>query len=142
MIQYPIEFHSQTTSEAGIQTPWKSQSENGSSSVSVPPEFNGPGKCLSPEDLYNQALTSCFVGTFKVITENSKLTFANMAVNSRLVMDLDEKKQPIMKEFHLDVRITGASQPERLRLVAEKAFATSFILNSVKTRSYIQLQIS
>ena len=101
----------------------------------------GPGGALSPEDLFNQALANCFVATFKVYAENSKLTFSNLNVKSKLVVDLDERRKPVMKEFFLDVEISGPSNADKAMLLAKKASESGFILNSVKTNCHFNFTV-
>lgn len=141
MAQYPIEFHSTTKASCGMQTTWLSQSQEQSIPVSIPPEFQGPGGGLSPEDLFSHALTNCFVGTFKVFAENSKLTFEALSVESKLIVDLDDKKRPVMKEFFLKAKIQAPSNADKARLLAKKATETGFILNSVKTTCHFDVEI-
>lgn len=141
MAQYPIEFHAKTAASCGMQTKWQSQSQDQSVSVSIPPEFQGPGGAFSPEDLFSHALTNCFVGTFKVFAENSKLTFESLQVESKLIVDLDEKKRPVMKEFFLKAKIQAPSNEDKARLLAKKATETGFILNSVKTLCHFDVEI-
>jgi hypothetical protein len=141
MTPYPIEFQTQTTATHGIQTHWKSKIPSGELDLSVPPEFKGPGGSASPEDLFNAALANCFIGTFKVYAENSKLTFLKLEVSSKLVLDLDEKKMPVMKEFFLTAIIVDPSNSERALLLAKKASESGFILNSVKTHCHFDLQV-
>jgi len=88
---------------------------------------------LSPEDLYAQALTNCFVATFQVMAEKSKLIVERIDVNGSLVVDRSEQKRPIMKSFHFDIRVAGAVQPDRVATLVQKALDSGFILNSVKT---------
>lgn len=142
MIRYPIAFTSATTAACGMQTNWKTTSQFEESSVSIPPEFMGPGGGLSPEDLFNHSLANCFVATFKVYAENSKLTFDSVTVDSRLMVDLDEKKRPVMKDFFLKATITNPSNPEKALLLARKASESGFILNSVKTQCHFEFEIS
>lgn len=138
----PFEFQAQSEARSGIKRNWLSQSPSGVVEVCIPPEFSGPGGASSPEDLFNHALTNCFVGTFKVYAENSKLTFERLATSSRLVLDTGPEGKPIMKEFFLKVEITGASDPDRALLLAKKASSSGFILNSVKTQCHFEFMIS
>lgn len=142
MIHYPMEFTSETVALNGVNSNWTTRSKYEESQLSIPPEFMGPGGALSPEDLFNQALTNCFVATFKVYAENSKLTFENLKVESRLVVDVDDKKKPVMKEFFLKAQISAPSNPEKAILLAKKASETGFILNSVKTVCHFDFQIA
>ena len=141
MITYPIAFNSRTEATCGMENNWKTISQFQDSYVSIPPEFAGPGGGLSPEDLFNQALTNCFVATFKVFAENSKLTFTNLLVDCELIVDLDERKKPVMKEFYLRAKSAGPSNPDKALLLAKKASETGFILNSVKTQCHFEFEI-
>lgn len=141
MIQYPVEFNSKTTAQNGMQSEWETESKYGTTPVSIPPEFMGPGGSLSPEDLFNHALANCFVATFKVYAENSKVTFEALEVDSRLVVDLDEQKRPVMKELYLKAKIISPSHSEKALMLADKAFRSGFILNSVKTKCHFDFQI-
>jgi organic hydroperoxide reductase OsmC/OhrA len=141
MIKYPIDFHSKTVAREGTSGIWSTESGAHMSHCSVPVEFLGSGGALSPEDLFNHALTNCFVATFKVYAENSKLNFASVAVQSRLVVDLDEHKKPVMKSIHLDVKIFDPTNAERALLLAKKASESGFILNSVKTNKHFNFQV-
>jgi organic hydroperoxide reductase OsmC/OhrA len=141
MISYPLHFESSTESEGGMNSLWKTRSDQFESTCAIPKEFQGPGGGLSPEDLYNQALTNCFVATFKVYAENSKLTFDKLIVDSKLVVDLDDRKKPVMKEFHLVARIQNPSNHEKAMMLAKKASEAGFILNSVKTEKYFEIKV-
>lgn len=141
MIKYPISFYAKANSEQGIQSQWTIESQNISCDSAIPPEFEGPGGALSPEDLFVQALTNCFIATFKVYTEKSKVQFANLTVNTELIADLDDNKKPVMRKCVLNVVIGGCDNPDRVRALAERAFNSGFIINSVKTEMKMDLQI-
>ncbi len=141
MIQYPLEFLSETVAMNGTKSNWTTKSQFEESQVSIPPEFMGPGGALSPEDLFNHALANCFVATFKVYAENSRLTFEDVSVSSKLVVDLDESKRPVMKEFFLSAKIKNPSNPDKALLLAKKASDSGFILNSVKTKCHFDFKI-
>lgn len=133
MKDFPMQFLSQGEAAPGIQSTWTTSSTDHRLEISVPTEFSGPGGALSPEDLFNHALTNCFIGTFKVFADNSKLTYENLTTVSRLVVDLDENRKPVMKEFHLRARILRPGNPDKALLLAKRASTGGFILNSVKT---------
>lgn len=141
MIKYPIEFTAKTSALSGINTNWNTEASKKEIVISIPPEFMGPGGGLSPEDLFGQALANCFAATFKVYAENSRLSFDKLDINSKLVVDLDEKKRPVMKEFFLNAKITSPSNSEKALLLAKKASESGFILNSVKTICHFQFEI-
>jgi organic hydroperoxide reductase OsmC/OhrA len=141
MIQYPLHFSTITVSPGGMKTPWSTRSGEFETSLAIPPEFEGPGGGLSPEDLFNQALSNCFVATFKVYAQMSKLDFSSVSADSKLTVDLDENKKPVMKRLDVLVRIHHPSNPERALLLAQKASKAGFILNSVKTECFFQFEI-
>jgi organic hydroperoxide reductase OsmC/OhrA len=142
MITYPLTFAAKTESRPGINADWRSDASGQVCCVAVPPEFEGPGGGMSPEDLFNLALCNCFVATFKVFCEKSKVAFKKLGVESRLVVDLDESGKPVMKEFYLNARIEGPSHLDRVRMLAEKAAKSGFILNSVKTHCHFEINVA
>jgi organic hydroperoxide reductase OsmC/OhrA len=141
MITYPISFFASAQSTSGIEAQWTTSSQNLQSNCAIPPEFEGPGGALSPEDLFAQALTNCFVATFKVYAEKSKLQFSGLKVQSELIVDLNDSKKPVMKKCLLKVKIEGCTHLDRVRTIAEKAFSSGFIINSVKTEMALDLEL-
>jgi organic hydroperoxide reductase OsmC/OhrA len=142
MIKYPISFSSRAQTASGIQRNWVVSSGDHALICAIPPEFEGPGGGLSPEDLYAQALTNCFIATFKVYAEKSNLDFLDLNVNSELFVDLNEQRKPVMKRMTIKVEIAGTEQEEKARSLAEKAFKSGFILNSVKTDLTLDLTVN
>ncbi len=140
-MQFPMEFYTRTESENGIQATWSCWSGEWQTSVAIPPEFAGPGGGLSPEDLFNQALINCFVGTFKVYAEKSKLSFDKLRASSKLVVAPDEQGRPIMKRLEVKVQIEKPSHPDRALRLAQKASESGFILNSVHTDCHFDFEI-
>jgi organic hydroperoxide reductase OsmC/OhrA len=118
------------------------ESQNLEVRCAIPPEFEGPGGAFSPEDLFAQALTNCFLATFKVYAEKSNIQFSHVAATSELIVDLDENKKPVMKKFILHAEISGCDNADITRRIAERAFASGFILNSVKTELQFNLTIA
>ncbi len=88
---------------------------------------------MSPEDLFAQALTNCFLATFKVLAENSKVTFEKIDVKGRLTVDLNEHKQPRMRACHLAIRLTSPSDRDKAKRLVDKTMQSGFILQSVQT---------
>lgn len=141
-LEYPISFYATAEALSGIKSLWNVESQSMISPSAIPPEFEGPGGALSPEDLFAQALTNCFIATFKVYAEKSKINFDRLTARAELIADLNEHQKPIMKKFLLHVRISGCENPARVKTIAEKAFSSGFILNSVKTELSFDLQIT
>lgn len=142
MIEYPIQFSTHASSAAGIGTLWRSDSTDYRLDVSIPPDFEGPGGAWSPEDLYAQALTNCFLATFKVLAEKSAVTFERVEVSGQLAVDRDAQKRPVMKAFHFRIELKAPSDEARARRLVEKALQGGFILNSVKTEITHELVVT
>lgn len=140
-MKYPMSFKSETQSPGGIASLWNARANDFEAKLSIPPEFNGPGGGASPEDLFNLALSNCFLATFKVYAEMSKLTFESVSLNSDLVIDMDDNNKPVMKTLDVQVKITGASNPEKALFLAKKAASSGFILNSVKTECRFHYEV-
>ena len=142
MTNYPLTFQTKATAESGIATRWVIDSMGHQAECAIPPEFEGPGGAFSPEDLFAQSLTNCFLGTFKVMAEKSKLSFQTIDLNGLLVMDRDDAKRPVMKAFTLQIKLTSPSDPVRATNLVKKAMEAGFILNSVKTSISYQLELA
>jgi hypothetical protein len=61
------------------------------------------------------------------------LVYRSVEADATLAVDLDDAKRPIMKALSIRVRVHGAENVDRAKLLAEKAARSGFILNSVKT---------
>ena len=138
MIQYPLSFKVFSSSLPPISKTWTSEyypshGDPVTSTVAIPPEFEGPGGGFSPEDFYALALLNCFVATFKVIAEKSKLQFQDLHCEGLLTVDRDEKGIPWMSSFHLKGHLAGVVDEDRARRLLEKTSQSCMILNSVKT---------
>jgi organic hydroperoxide reductase OsmC/OhrA len=142
MIQYPLVFRANAEVVPGIVTPWKARaSENAPLTLSIPPEFDGPGGGFSPEDLYALALLNCFGATFKVIAERSRVDYRQLTLSGALIVDRNEAGAPWMKRFELEAVLEGATDRERADRVLQKTSTSCLILNSVKTEVTFSLQV-
>jgi organic hydroperoxide reductase OsmC/OhrA len=141
-MKLPLQFDCKTSASGDFSHAWSSQAPIESVNVSIPQEFGGHGGGFSPEDLFQMALCNCFLATFKVYAQNSKLTFEKIEIKSQLIVDKEGKTpQPVMKSFTAQVKIYGASNVDRARLLAEKAISSGFILNSVKTERNFEVSV-
>ncbi len=141
-MRLPLQFDCKTSASGDFSKNWNSQAPTESVNVAIPPEFGGHGGGFSPEDLFQMALCNCFLATFKVYAQNSKLTFEKIEIESHLIVDKDGKTlQPVMKSFSAKVKIYGANNVDRAKLLAEKAISSGFILNSVKTERIFEVSV-
>jgi uncharacterized OsmC-like protein len=145
MIQYPLDFKVSTKSGALTSSRWSSEVSSPAgkliSTVAIPPEFDGPGGGYSPEDFYALALLNCFVATFKVIAEKSRLHFESIEGDGVLQVDRNESGFPWMKSFQMKFTLLGALDLERAKRLLEKTSQSCLILNSVKTEKIFQFEV-
>lgn len=142
MAKFPMAFSAKTTARSGINSTWISTAANQPSlELAIPVEFEGQGGGFSPEDLYLLALTNCFVATFKFAAEKSSLTFEDLKVESKLIVDLNSANQPVMKEVHLNTFLINPSNPDRAKRLLTKIEGSCLILNSVKTEIFFKHEI-
>ncbi len=142
MIHYPIEFEANASASAGIGQSWSSLASDRESICAVPKEFEGPGNGYSPEDFFVLSIQNCFVATFKVFAEYSRLKYDELLVESQLIVDKDETGKPWMKSIHLSISINGVEDEKKLSLIVKKTFDNGFILRSVKTDITHELEIN
>lgn len=142
MIQYPITFKGKAQSVSGIDSLWESHASQSGHLCCVPKEFEGPGGGSSPEDFYLLALMNCFVATFKVYAHHSKLKFEKLTIESELIVDTEENKKVTMKSCLLRVSIVKASNVELCKRLLQRTFESGFILNSVKTKLDLVVEVT
>lgn len=143
MKQYPMVFEVSAESVSGIQTRWTSQAREFSEPVTlaIPPEFDGPGQGLSPEDLYAMALQNCFIATFKVFAEKSRLAYSSIRVHSRLEVDRNEAGSPWMARIHVKALLQGVEQVDNAKRILEKTSKSCMVLNSVNTVKTFEFEV-
>jgi organic hydroperoxide reductase OsmC/OhrA len=144
VITYPLAFSYQSESASGTRAAWITHAPEGrSADCAIPPEFEGPGQGYSPEDFFGLALLNCFVATFKVIAEKSRVPFESLTVSGKLIVDRDEQGRPAMKSFALDARIVSGAggDPARIRRVFDKTAESCIVANSVKTEVRFALEV-
>lgn len=134
MLSYPITFNGSASATSGMKTSWEVEASGFSEQCCVPAEFEGQGGTFSPEDFFLLALENCFVATFKVYAEYSKLNYQALNLKSQLIVDKDESGKPMMSAVHFDIELTGVSDEKRATLLVNKTLDSGFILRSVKTK--------
>lgn len=141
MIQYPLIFPIQSVATSGIGSTWKTETPLQSLTTAIPTEFEGVGGGFSPEDYFAMALINCFIATFKVVAEKSKLSFGELQASGNLIVDRNEKGNPVMKSFEMKVSLLGAQDLDRARRLLEKTSQLCMIHQSVKTEIKIEFQV-
>lgn len=133
MFSLPLEFKSEARATSSVSSPWTIQSPEQTASCAIPTEFGGAGGGFSPEDLFLQSAINCFVGTFKVIAQKSRLTYSEIHVTGKLIVDTNPEGQIVMKSVHLEIMVSGADRPDRLPTLVNKVARDGFILNSIRS---------
>ncbi len=145
MIAYPIAFEYNAKAGSGTASTWTTMAPEERAAVcAIPPEFDGPGRGYSPEDFFGLAVVNCFVATFKVIAEKSRLSFDSLSVEGRLVVDRDEKGRPCMSSFLMDVKVSAGANGnvDRILRILDKTSESCIVLNSVKTEVRFSFAVS
>jgi organic hydroperoxide reductase OsmC/OhrA len=139
MNNLPMEFYSEARAEEIFEQPWTISSGEMKSVCAIPPEFGGSGGGFSPEDLYLQAAINCFVGTFKVMAKLSKISYSDVHVKGKLIVNKNDENKIVMKSIAFVIKITGADRPDRLETIVAKVIRDGFILNSLKSEITYEL---
>jgi organic hydroperoxide reductase OsmC/OhrA len=142
MINYPIIFEAQAEASAGIKALWTVEASGYSTSCSIPGAFDGPGGALSPEDFFLMGLQNCFIATFKVFAEYSRLKYDALQVQAGLKVNKDVGGKPWMESVELDIVIVGVEDHKRAQLLINKTLENGFILRSVKTEITAKVKIN
>lgn len=78
--EYPVRVEWSGGREgAGTSTSVRSETKN---TLSVPPEFQGPGAGTNPEELLTSAIAGCYSVTFGIIASNRKLPFSGIVTEA------------------------------------------------------------
>lgn len=141
MIKFPLTFKVAAQASSGIQSAWSAEAGTHMVAMAIPPEFEGPGDGLSPEDLYALALLNCFIATFKVVAEKSKLSYSDIKANAELTVDRDAQGRPWMAKVDIRVNLTGATDIERTQKLLQKTSESCMILNSTKTEKTFSFEV-
>lgn len=135
-------FVVKAASGPGIQNNWTaSLAGQPDLTLSIPPQFAGPGTGWSPEDLYAQALLNCFIATFKVFAEKSQFSFSSVECEASLEVGKNEKGLLVMKHITIKARLLGCQDHDKGKALLEKASAGCMIMNSVNTEKTLELEI-
>ena len=141
-MKYPIKFKVKSTSHSGIKEKWYSSYKEGKIQMSIPRCFEGEGGGLSPEDIYAMSLLNCYLATFKVVAEKSKLNFEKIEGEAQLDVDLSDAQVPWMSKVEIKINLYRPDNPGRAQRILEKAAQNSMIINSVKSKVNLNWKIT
>jgi organic hydroperoxide reductase OsmC/OhrA len=132
-MNFPLEFSVSSSSSSGIDTQWDAAFEKTSLKCAIPPSFEGPGNGASPEDLYALSLLNCYIATFKVIAEKSRLNYERIEGTGKLVLDQDSNGNPWTEKVILDYKLFNPDNRNRAERILKKVETQSMVINSVKS---------
>jgi peroxiredoxin-like protein len=115
-------------------------------SLTVPPEFQGPGGTTNPEELLTAAVASCYSITFGIIAANRKLPVLGLTVSAtgeveQQGMSFTYKKITIRPEIKISADATEAQEAQVLEN-AVKADAYCIVTNAVRGKVEIVIDPS
>jgi len=128
MVTYSEDYHATATANDDADA-WSSESRT-TFEVGIPPEFGGDFDGAAPENYYAVALTNCFVATFKVMADNSDVSFEELRADGTLRLRPDGKTT-VVDSFELDVELQTASADRKTEVLLERTEGNCFILSSV-----------
>lgn len=140
-MSYPLSFYAKASSNPGIKNKWTASYGEGDVEMAIPPCFEGDGGGFSPEDIYTLALLNCFIATFKVFAEKSKLSFDRIEGDACLTIDLGDENLPGISKVEINIILYGPDHVDRAERILKKTSENSMILNSVKNLVKLNWQI-
>ena len=140
-MNYPMKFKVNSNSGPGIMQKWVSSFDERQIEMAIPPCFEGGGGGFSPEDIYAMALLNCYMATFKVFAEKSRLSFDKIEGEANLEVDIGEEKLPWMSRVNIKISLHSPDNIDRAKRILEKTAANSMIINSVKSLVTIDWEI-
>jgi organic hydroperoxide reductase OsmC/OhrA len=142
MIKYPLAFEVKAFSESDMARRWHAQASGREIACAIPPEFEGVGGGLSPEDLYALAAANCFIATFKVFASKSRLEYGAIQVGTQLIVDRGEGGRPEMSRLNFKVVLIGAKDPERAKYLLQKVSESCLVLNALKSEKHFEFLLA
>ena len=144
MPNFPLKFEVSAEAKEGTSNSWKCQANALTPiEVAIPPEFNGPGKAYSPEDLYGLAVLNCLIAVYKDYCEKNAVKFEK--IESKLVVTMDKSTEgngPILTHLDISFNVIGASDKDKARSLLEKTLQTCPVTNSIKSGKTCHIEIN
>lgn len=143
-MKFPMLFTVSSKATSGISSHWKCAAGNlPAIDSSIPAEFGGPGQGYSPEDLFALAVLNCIIATFKVYCEKSNLQFTE--IDGKAVLSVNKhpsEKTLWMSDLEITINVSGSSNPEKVKMMLDKAVQDCAVSNSIKTSKAFHLKVT
>jgi organic hydroperoxide reductase OsmC/OhrA len=111
---------------------------------SAPPtEFGGPGDRWSPETLLVAAVADCFVLTFRVVADLSRVEWSSLVCEADATLDRIERVTRFTG-IVLTARLTvpPGTDPDRAKRAMEKAEQSCLVTNSLRADVVLRLDVN
>lgn len=140
MFNLPMKFEASTSATSGIMTGFEAIAEDFTSiPCAIPPQFNGPGKGYSPEDLLAISVATCLVATFKVFAEKSAFAFERIEAKAELTIDRVNGVVAISK-IEVKATVFGVQDQEKGRKLLDQAAKNCLVSNALKIDKQFSFQ--
>lgn len=92
---------------------------------------------ISPTKLFQTSAAACSLGTYRIILENSKIAYDDLAIRS--TMYLDEKRPHKIKKLDMTITVTGAkADAAKLELILKMTTESCTVVQSIKDAIEVQ----
>ena len=110
--------------------------------IATPPAFGGEGKPWSPEHLFLGAISSCFMTTFLVFAEKSKLNISryNCSIIGQISFS-EGRYRFILIDLYPKIFIADEASREKAETVLKKTHQYCIITNSVSAPIFYHSEI-
>lgn len=140
--EYPVTVEWQGARDgSGSVTADRSGTKN---TLSVPPEFQGPGAGTNPEELLASAIAGCYSITFGIVAANRKLPF--LSIETKAVGQVEQVGATFNYKavvIRPTIRLAADATPEQVAMaedMAHKADAYCIITNAVRGKVEISVE--
>jgi len=110
--------------------------------VAPPLQFGGTGTNWSPEELLMAAVSNCFILSFKVISQASKLDWLSIECESTGTLDKVERKIKFTGvKTKATLKIANEANREKALKILNKSEEACLISNSLNCESHLECEI-
>jgi len=110
--------------------------------VAPPAQFGGPGDIWSPEDLLMASLSSCFVLSFRVIAQMSKLDWNALEVTAEGELDKVERVMKFTRvKLIARLKIGIDADADKAGRLLQKAESSCFVSNTLNCEIHLDSDI-
>ncbi len=114
--------------------------------ISIPPEMDGPGIGTNPDEMLLGAAAACYIITLAAMLEQSRIAKQELTMESEGIVDVTNGVITYKKIIHRPKIVLGAQaadkELERAYKLAKKAEASCMISRAVKGNVSLELEAS